>query len=57
MDFLTVIILFLGIFVLPIYLAFRDYKRKEKKIIDIERKCSEIKIICECINNKIKNEQ
>lgn len=27
MDFLTVI----RIFVLPIYLAFRDYKRKEKK--------------------------
>lgn len=58
MDFLTVIILFLGIFVLPIYLAFRDYKRKEKKIIDIEHKCSKIEIICnEIINNKLNLER
>lgn len=42
MDYLILVALFLGIFILPIYLAILDHRKKEKKITDIESKCSEI---------------
>ena len=63
MYYLISAVLFLGVFVLPIYLAIKAYRKKEKKIVGIESKCFEITSISEeIINNlqldrKIKEEQ